>query len=115
MSILMRAENNSTDVSERLIEMGDELVTKDIRVSGIQKLDIEKLRNDFIKNEKAQGAFVEAKGEKKLDKQITLESRLAEATKRAQRSDCRKAYSSTGLLAIPQLARDLIADKGCKW
>lgn len=34
---------------------------------------------------------------------------------RAARPDCRNAYASMGLLAIPSLLKDTITDSGCKW
>ena len=40
---------------------------------------------------------------------------LARAVARSARRDCRSAYASAGLLAIPALARDAVLDTGCEW
>lgn len=45
----------------------------------------------------------------------TLEARLGEKVKKAEKKDCRKAYSGLGLLAVIPLAYSAVADAGCKW
>jgi len=43
------------------------------------------------------------------------ETKLGEDIKKTVRKDCRTAYQSAGLLAIPLLLHDTALDKGCKW
>ncbi|QZA76661.1 hypothetical protein K4H28_09990 [Deefgea tanakiae] len=43
------------------------------------------------------------------------ETALSQDLKKAIRKDCRKAYSSMGLLAIPLLMKDSVTDDGCDW
>ncbi|MES2040057.1 MAG: hypothetical protein V4495_19750 [Pseudomonadota bacterium] len=45
----------------------------------------------------------------------SLEKRLGEGTKRAEKKDCLKAYSGIGLLAVIPLAVSTVVDTGCKW
>lgn len=40
---------------------------------------------------------------------------LAAGAKRAERPDCRHAYASHGLLALPMLAIDTVRQSGCTW
>jgi hypothetical protein len=43
------------------------------------------------------------------------ESKEARAIDKATKPDCRTAYSGLGLLAVPVLVANAIADSGCKW
>jgi hypothetical protein len=43
------------------------------------------------------------------------ESKEAQAIDKATKPDCRTAYSGLGLLAVPVLVANAIADSGCKW
>ncbi|MBI1771437.1 MAG: hypothetical protein HYR68_03595 [Burkholderiales bacterium] len=45
----------------------------------------------------------------------SLEKRLGEGTKRAEKKECLKAYSGLGLLAVIPLAVSSVVDTGCKW
>ncbi|MFZ6757316.1 hypothetical protein ACO0K9_08840 [Undibacterium sp. Ji50W] len=45
----------------------------------------------------------------------TLEKRLSEGTKRAEKKECMKAFSGLGLLAVIPLAVSAVVDTGCKW
>ena len=45
----------------------------------------------------------------------SLEKRLGEGAKRAEKKDCLKAYSGIGLLAVIPLAVSTVVDTGCKW
>lgn len=40
---------------------------------------------------------------------------LVAGAKHAERPDCRHAYASNGLLALPMLAIDALRQSGCKW
>ncbi len=43
------------------------------------------------------------------------ESKLGRAIQKAAQPDCRDAYASMGLLAIPFLLKDAVTDSGCRW
>ncbi|MBC3916844.1 hypothetical protein H8L32_05095 [Undibacterium sp. CY18W] len=45
----------------------------------------------------------------------TLEKRLGEGAKRAEKKECLKAFSGLGLLAVIPLAVSTVVDTGCKW
>jgi hypothetical protein len=45
----------------------------------------------------------------------SIEAQIERSAKQAARSDCRKAYAQTGLLAPLFIASDLLSDKGCKF
>ena len=45
----------------------------------------------------------------------SVDETLASGVSDARRADCRRAYSSAGLLALPMLALDAVRDTGCKW
>lgn len=45
----------------------------------------------------------------------SLEKRLGEGTKRAEKKECLKAYSGIGILAVIPLAVSAVVDTGCKW
>lgn len=45
----------------------------------------------------------------------TLEKRLGEGTKRAEKKDCLKAFSGIGVLAVIPLVASTVIDTGCKW
>ncbi|MFZ6731166.1 hypothetical protein ACO0LG_04495 [Undibacterium sp. Ji42W] len=45
----------------------------------------------------------------------SLEKRLGEGTRRAEKKECLKAYSGIGLLAVIPLAVSAVVDTGCKW
>lgn len=42
-------------------------------------------------------------------------SKLAEGLDKAQKPDCRKAYSEMGLAAAAPLVRDAVTGEGCRW
>lgn len=42
-------------------------------------------------------------------------SKLAEGLEKAQKPDCRQAYSAMGLAAAAPLARDAVTGDGCRW
>lgn len=43
------------------------------------------------------------------------EAAVASAISRSARADCRTSYSGMGLLALPFILTDTVADRGCKW
>lgn len=43
------------------------------------------------------------------------ETAFGRALANAKRPDCRNAYASAGLLAIPLLIKDAVTDNGCTW
>ncbi|MFZ6746435.1 hypothetical protein ACO0LC_24650 [Undibacterium sp. JH2W] len=45
----------------------------------------------------------------------SLEKRLGEGTKRAEKKECLKAFSGLGVLAVIPLAVSTVVDTGCKW
>ncbi len=45
----------------------------------------------------------------------SLEKRLGEGTRRAEKKECLKAYSGIGILAVIPLAVSAVVDTGCKW
>jgi|GEM_PF-2256314 len=45
----------------------------------------------------------------------SLEKRLGEGTKRAEKKDCLKAFSGIGVLAVIPLVASTVIDTGCKW
>lgn len=45
----------------------------------------------------------------------SLEKRLAEGTRRAEKKECLTAYSGLGLLAVIPLVASTVVDTGCKW
>lgn len=45
----------------------------------------------------------------------SMEKRLGEGVKKAEKTDCLKAYSGIGLLAVIPLAVSTVVDTGCKW
>lgn len=45
----------------------------------------------------------------------TQRSELAKSLDKANRPDCKKAYSGLGLLAIVPLVADAVSDSGCQW
>ncbi|MFZ6721847.1 hypothetical protein [Undibacterium sp. Ji49W] len=45
----------------------------------------------------------------------TLEKRLGEGAKRAEKKECLKAFSGLGILAVIPLAVSTVVDTGCKW
>ncbi|MEB0140611.1 MULTISPECIES: hypothetical protein [unclassified Undibacterium] len=45
----------------------------------------------------------------------TLEQRLQDGTRKAERKDCLHAYSGLGILAIIPLAAASVIDTGCNW
>ena len=42
-------------------------------------------------------------------------SKLAEGLEKAQKADCRQAYSPMGLAAVAPLVRDAVTGEGCRW
>jgi hypothetical protein len=46
---------------------------------------------------------------------LETETPAQRALARAARPDCRNEYTWLGLLAIPLLIRDTVANSGCKW
>ena len=45
----------------------------------------------------------------------SLEKRLADGAKKAEKKDCRTAFAGLGPLALIPLAATAVADMGCKW
>ncbi|STQ91614.1 hypothetical protein [Iodobacter fluviatilis] len=45
----------------------------------------------------------------------TPRSELAKSLDKANRPDCKKAYSGLGLLAVVPLVADAVSDSGCQW
>ena len=79
------------------------------------RLDLDALRasavNEDMKREKSP---IERLHESNL-KNHSFEAKVENATTKAQRDDCRTAYSGAGLFAPLMVAADLIRDKGCKF
>ena len=81
-------------------------------VNGDRKLDLDALHSSAGKIDR-QDPIARVQAQYRRDD--TLETRLGEKAKKAQKKDCRTAYAGLGLLAVVPLAFSAVSDKDCKW
>lgn len=80
-----------------------------------QGLDLDALRSSALAIEKQRKPTEIEQIQASHRQAESLEKRLAEGTKRAEKKECLKAYSGIGLLAVIPLAVSTVVDTGCKW
>lgn len=80
------------------------------------QIDLEAARRmarDIDRNRRDKGPAPSHPALAKTEKE--RETAMGRSIDQAARADCRNAYASAGLLAVPMLIKDGVTDKGCKW
>ena len=78
-------------------------------------LDLDAIRSSALSYERQRKPSEIEQMQASHRRQDSLEKRLGEGTRRAEKKDCLKAYSGIGLLAVIPLAVSTVVDTGCKW
>lgn len=80
-----------------------------------QRLDLDAVRSSALALERQRKPSEIEQMQASHRRGDSLEKRLGEGTKRAEKKECLKAYSGLGLLAVIPLAVSSVVDTGCKW
>lgn len=105
--------DNSADVTPEAITVPNPQTVSDHE--GKPALDLNALRGSALAMERKRKPTEIEQMQAGNSIKPTLEQRLGEGTKRAEKKDCLRAYSGIGLLAVIPLAVSTVVDTGCKW